>query len=537
MSTHFMWCQQDHRRPAVAFSTVKTSPASSAATSSSTQPRGRWLWDRKFYRYPNRYARYRQLALTVFVTIVLYYDLYTIGGVSSLLAAQLHMSFTFLAVMIGVTNFIGAFGSIVAGVGDRFGRVNMVIWGLLVVGVCTAFVVPATSDRYALGAVLSVIGFVEGMLLVATPALVRDFSPQVGRAAAMGIWNIGPVAGSLVVATVAAFTLDHFGNSWTSQFRISGIVGMVTFLIALFNLKELSPELRDQLVVHTKDVALVEARASAGFEADMGKPFAQLLKLDIVGPAIGCSTLLLLYFTLVGFGPVLYATAFHFDASQANTIAAWSWAANLVVTVLIGFLFDWTRLRKPWMVVGGVLTIIFELILLFNLGNALSVTELSILMGLMSGSFGFAFVAFAAAYTETIESHNPALVATGLAIWGWILRIFAFLSFIILPAIMTSATILLLQRNTHSSAYERAVSAVFGEWRTWLWVCVAGSILFILTAPLHRGPWTRQRARQLMKEHDLQVANELTALQGKLGQLLDKDNSVLASRNSNLWQK
>lgn len=511
---------------------MKTSRASPAANPASARTAGRWPWDRKLHRYPDSTSRYRQLGLTVLVTMVLYYDLYTIGGVSSLLAAQLHMSFTFLAVMIGVTNFIGAFGSIIAGVSDRFGRANMVIWGLLVVGACTAFAVPAAPDRYTLCAVLCIIGFVEGMLLVATPALVRDFSPQVGRAAAMGIWNIGPVAGSLIVATVAALTLDHFGNAWSSQFRISGIVGLVTFLIALLSLRELSPELRDQLVVHRKDVALVEARAVAGFEADRGRPFAQLLKLDIVGPAIGCSTLLLLYFTLVGFGPVLYATAFHFDASQANTIAAWSWAANLVVTVLIGFLFDWSRLRKPWIVAGGVLTVLFELILLFNLGNPLSVTELSILMGLMSGSFGFAFVAFAAAFTETIESRNPALVATGLAIWGWIIRIFAFLSFIILPAIMTSATVLLLGRDKRSPAYERAATAVYGEWRTWLWVCVAGSILFILTAPLHRGAWTRRRALQAIQQHDLEVARELAALHAGPDRVAPPQGSAIVSRDS-----
>ena len=40
---------------------------------------------------------------------------------------------------------------------------------------------------------------VEGICLVATPALIRDFSPQVGRATAMGFWTSGPVLGSLIV--------------------------------------------------------------------------------------------------------------------------------------------------------------------------------------------------------------------------------------------------------------------------------------------------------------------------------------------------
>ena len=477
-------------------------------------PRGHWLWDRKLYSYPSGSLRYFQLALAVFVTIILYYELYTVGGVSPLLAVQLHMSFTFLVLMIALTNLIGAFGSLAAGLADRLGRVNIIIWGMLVVGILTAFVVPQITDRYALAVVLCIIGFVEGTLLVATPALVRDFSPQVGRAAAMGIWNVGPVAGSLVVAIVAASTLEHFNNAWTSQFQISGIVGLITFVIALLAMKELSPELRDQLMVDTEDRALVEARAAAGYAANLERPFKQLCRADIIGPSIGFGTLLLLYFTLVGFGPILYATAFHLNASEANAVSAWAWGVNVVVTLLVGFLFDWTRLRKPWMIVGGVLTIFFELILLFHLGGTLSFAALSTLMGLMSGSFGVAAVAFYAGYTETIEARNPALVATGLAIWGWIIRILACLSFVVIPWVVTSATTL-LEGHVHTPAFQAAVQAVYGEWRLWLWICVIGVVIFMLTVPLHTGPWTPKRARELREEHDRNVAEALASLHAR----------------------
>lgn len=475
--------------------------------------RGRWLWDRKLYRYPQGSVRYSQLALAILVTIVLYYELYTVGGVSPLLAVQLHMSFIFLVIMIGITNLIGAFGSLAAGFADRFGRVNIVIWGMLVVGILNAIVVPATNDRWGLTVVLSIIGFVEGTLLVATPALVRDFSPQTRRAVAMGLWNCGPVAGSLVVSIVAAATLEHFGNTWTSQFRISGIVGLITFVIALLAMKELSPQLRDQLVVRAKESILVDARASVGFEANLDKPFHQLFKLDIVGTALGSALLLLLYFTLVGFGPILYATAFHFNASQANAVAAWAWGANVVVSLLVGFLFDWTGLRKPWMIVGGILTVICELILLFNLGKPLSFGELATITALMSGSFGVAIIGFYAGYTETIETRNPALMATGLAIWGWTIRIVAFISFLAIPAVVTSATTL-LEGHTGSPQFKTAVTAVYGEWRVWLWVCVVGALLFMLSVPLHRGPWTIKQAKELMRKHDQRVADELTSLHG-----------------------
>ena len=41
-------------------------------------------------------------------------------------------------------------------------------------------------------------------------------------------------------------------------------------------------------------------------------------------------------------------------------------------------------------------------------------------------------------YTETVEAKNPALVATGLALWGWILRLVVGISFIFLPLVITS---------------------------------------------------------------------------------------------------
>lgn len=469
---------------------------------------------RRLTRYPGRGQRWRQLSLAVLVTIILYYQLYTVGGVSPLLAVQLHMSFMFLVLMIAISNLIGAFGSLTAGLTDRIGRVNIVIWGMLVVGLLTTFLVPAMPDRWTLAVALCVVGFIEGMLLVATPALVRDFSPQVGRAEAMGLWNVGPVAGSLIVAIVAASTLQHFGNSWTSQFHISGIVGLITFVIALIGMKELAPELRDQLMVEARDSALAEARAQGGFKADLERPFKQLMKADVVWPAIGSGTLLLLYFTLVGFGPILYVTAFHMNTSEANAVAAWAWGVNVVVSLFVGLLFDWSGVRKPWMIVGGILTVIFELILLSRIGHPTSFAALAAIMALMSGSFGVAMIGFYAGYTETVESRNPALVATGLAVWGWIVRIMAFLSFVITPLVVTSVTVL-LEGQTKTAAFRQAVVQVNGEWRTWLWICVIGTVFFMYTATLHRGPWSMKRARELRSEHDVRVAAELAKLQHK----------------------
>jgi len=130
--------------------------------------------------------------------------------------------------------------------------------------VFVAFVIPAATSEWFFAIATFVVGLVEGICLVATPALIRDFSPQVGRATAMGFWTSGPVVGSLVVAVVGSATIPsvvHDPGIWTHQYRICGIAGLVVWLIALVGLRELSPRLRDQLMVTIRDRALVEARA------------------------------------------------------------------------------------------------------------------------------------------------------------------------------------------------------------------------------------------------------------------------------------
>ena len=149
--------------------------------------------NRQLDSYPDTGARVFYLAITVLATITLYYELYVGGSVATLLLTNLHMSFTFYVIALAFGNLIGAFGSLFAGLTDRFGRANLVVFGLLFSGVFVAFILPAATNKWPFTIETFVVGFVEGVCLVATPALIRDFSPQVGRATAMGFWTSGPV--------------------------------------------------------------------------------------------------------------------------------------------------------------------------------------------------------------------------------------------------------------------------------------------------------------------------------------------------------
>jgi MFS family permease len=403
-----------------------------------------WLWHRQLDAYPETGARVLLLAITVLATITLYYELYVGGSVSTLLLANLHMSFTFFVVALAFGNLIGAFGSLFAGLTDRLGRANLVVGGLLLTGVFTAFLLPAATDKWTFTIETFAVGVIEGICLVATPALIRDFSPQVGRATAMGFWTSGPVLGSLIVAEVGSATIPevvHDTRFWTHEYRICGVVGLVVFVIALVGLRELSPRLRDQLMVTMNDRALIEARAKGiDIEAALRRPFRQLLKPDVVISALAVSLMLLIYYTAVGFFVIYASTVFGFSTADANGLGNWNWGFNAIGVILIGLISDRLRVRKPFMLVGGLAAAVMVVVYLAQAGGHPGYYTLAIILAALAFSLGLAYTPWMASFTETVEARNPALTATGLAIWGWIIRMVVFVSFLTIPAVVHSVT-------------------------------------------------------------------------------------------------
>jgi MFS family permease len=402
------------------------------------------LWRRQLGAYPDNTARTVYLAITVLATITLYYELYVSGSVSTLILANLHMSFTFLVLILAFGNLVGAFGSLFAGLTDRWGRANLVVGGLLLTGIITLFVIPAATTRWEFGIEYFVIGLIEGICLVATPALIRDFSPQVGRATAMGFWTSGPVLGSLIVAVVGSATIPtvvHNTRFWTHEFRICGIVGLIVFVIALVGLRELSPRLRDQLMVTMRDRALIEARAKGlDIEAALRHPWRQLVKADVIISSIAVSVMLLIYYTAVAFSVIYLTTVFGFSVKNANGLGNWNWGFNVLAVILIGLISDRFRVRKPFMVIGGVGAAAATVVYLLQAGHHPSYYTLAIILAIGAFFLGVAYTPWMASFTETVEARNPALTATGLAIWGWIIRVVIFASFLVIPAVINSVT-------------------------------------------------------------------------------------------------
>ena len=490
------------------------------------------LWKRSLSHYPATGPRLWYLAVAVFATIVLYYELYVTGGVAPLVLAHYKMSFLYYVNALVIANLVGAFGSLLAGLADRWGRANLVAYGLGVTGLLS-ILTPLAPNKPVFVVFLVVIGLVEGAILVATPALVRDFSPQLGRASAMGFWTLGPVVGSLVVSFVANRTLPHLNNNWASQYYIVGAVGLVTFVIALAGLRELSPGMRDQVMVSMADKELIEARASAAEQqADLSKPWLQMLKPDIILPALGIAIFLLIYYTAVGFFTIYLTTIFGFTTSTANGISSWYWGMDAIGLVIVGLVSDRLRVRKPFMVAGTLIAVVMTYVFLTRATHPhTSATALTWIVGLLAIGLAIAYAPWMAAFTETVEARNPALMATGLAIWGWLVRIVVCVSFFVLPYVVGSMNTLVNSPATIAQAKAAAAQgqapppAVLAElakikqaaadapaqWQHWWWICIVAELLFLgLMLPLI-GRWTPKAAKADVEARERDIHKVPTA--------------------------
>ena len=403
--------------------------------------RFRFIIDRTIDTYPDTLPRYTYLGITVAITVVLYYLYFVEGAVLPLLLPYYHMSFLYFMTLVVIGNLAAAVTAIVGGLSDKIGRVNLTLYGVLATALLQLFAIPNIHSELGFAIAYTAIGFAEGLVLVSTPALIRDFSPQIGRASAMGFWTLGPVLGSLAATLVAEHTLMHL-HPWQDQFIISGIVALVVFAITFIGLRELSPGLRDQLMVSEKERALVQSRAK-GIDIDesLKSPIRTMLKWDLIVSSIGISTFLLIYYAAVTVFTLYFVVVFGQTTSNANGINTWYWAFDAGALIVFGILSDKLRVRKPFMLVGAVGMIIATLIFISKTHAPTTGYYTLVWIVILIGFFdAMAYVAWMASYTEAVEEKNPALAATGLAVWGWILRVIIAISFLVMPQVISSAS-------------------------------------------------------------------------------------------------
>src|SRR6266704_1514525 len=418
--------------------------------------------------YPSNGQRIWYLALAVIATIMLYYESYVLPSVAPLVLRSFSLPVsTYIGILL-VSNVIGALSAIFGSLSDRIGRSNLIVYGLLV----TALGTVGISFANSLGVffvLIVVLGFIEGIILVATPALVRDFSPRFGRVLAM---------------VIASQTLPTYGT-WQSQYVIAGVVGVVIFLLCFLFLRELSPGLRDQVMNSLQEKELIESRAATiDVKKAIEHPWRQMLHPRLMVSALGISLYLLIYYAAVGFFPLYLSSIFKFTVAQANGLVSVFWTVNVIAAIVIGFVSDRTLVRKPYMLIGCLATIVVTFLFISRIGVPTSAALMTVFLSLFGITLAVGYVTWLAAYTETVEDINPALVATGLAVQGFILR-----AVVVLSTLAFSFVV----RNQFDGS----------QWATWWWVCIAGLVVFLPTIFVASGYWSpaRTRAAVLQKQN------------------------------------
>lgn len=516
---------------------------------------------RQLDRFPTNGRRAAYLAITVAATVVLYYQLYVQGSVATKVIADLDMSLTYFILGQVVGGIVGVFGSLAAGLADRWGRANLVVYGLVVVSLLVGLGAPSVHSAFAYLVMFALIAGVEGVVLVATPALIRDFSPQLSRASAMGFWTLGPVLGSLLVTVISSNTLDTH-HDWQYQFRVAGVVGAVISAIAFLGLRELAPRLRDQRMVSMRDTALLEARARHSDPDQPGRGhWRQMMTGRILIPAGAISCYLLFYYVAVGFLVLFLVTTFGYSDARANGLATWYWIVNAVSLMVFGVLSDVLGVRKPFMILGGLISA-------FGVGwfavatgdSGTGYYRFATIIVVIAVGSGMTFATWMAAFTETVEARNPAATVTGLAVWGACVRVVVALSFSALvfaipaagvladsgphvqaittryaqelaalerlspeakaelrahpddPAASTVPAAELRYLALHGADVRRAAHDSPRQWQRLWWVCLAAQLVFLPSVWLLAGRWRISSARADAARHRTAVDEELFRL-------------------------
>jgi ACS family D-galactonate transporter-like MFS transporter len=430
----------------------------------------RVAWQRELAHYPPASARVWYLVLTLATAVALYSHIFVAVSVLPLLQRDLGFTQQQFGLFFMLVFLVSAVSSLFGSLSDRLGRANLVVYGSIVSALLTLGIALTGTTRsfFIAGWILT---FVEGVLQVTLLALVRDFSPRMSRAFALGFYSIGPWGGQILATTVASLTLPIYGT-WQSQYVISSTLSLLVALVAFLGLRELGPGLRGQVVVRADDATLEERAAHFDAAAATRHAWRQMLRSSIILSSLGYVLYGVPRYTFNVFLPTYLNGVLALSLAQANGIASFFGLAFIGGSLAVGFCSDRLQVRKPFMLIG---TLAVALTLLFFMGltpdTPLGVLTLTLICISFCQAMGN--VSWQAAFTETAETINPALIGTALAIQGAILR---------LGSIGTAATQALVVGNGQG-------------WATWWWVCIAALVIYLPSMLILTGGWSPARAR------------------------------------------
>jgi MFS family permease len=272
--------------------------------------------------YPTGWYRWWMLLLTVFATIVSFYE-FGFSAMLPLWLPSLHFSREEFGWFLTCAVFLSGFSAMAGGpLADRHGRVvviDLCLVAILVLTFCNLLMVGFWSFVVVRG----LMNLVAGLMWGALGGLTRDMSPRVSRGAAFGLLTVGAVSCQWLWNQVPAWTLPIF-HTWQSQIIIMGVIGVVLLIPVLLWLKDLSPRLR-MMVMDSETAGETFESGDLPHEAPASAfaVFSQLLsKWEVWVLVVGVVAFLTTAITIQTFGPLMFTEASHYRPAEAAAMTA-----------------------------------------------------------------------------------------------------------------------------------------------------------------------------------------------------------------------
>ena len=437
------------------------------------------LWKRELVCYPAPAFRWLLLVVTTLVTVALYYAFYVLGSASTLIITEFHWSLDKYIYLGAAASLFGAVSAVAGGVGDRFGRANLLVVSTAMSVVCAFLMAHAHNGTYFI-VLYCLLGLFEGFALVMSSTLMRDFSPRVGRGMAMGLWTVGPVGGSYIASKVAGHLLGS-GHGWRDLYTVAAVTALVVWAVSVALLRDLPPQIRNEIVVEAEGGSIEVRRAAVPAPRTRQPTLADRFPPRLLVPAVGVTLYLLIYVAAVSVFPLYLVSMFGFKLSTANNMMSLFWLVNILSALLWGGLSDWLRVRKPFIAAGAVMMFIASLVFALRLGHPTSQTTMTWILMVMGFAAACGFAPWMAAISETAEELDPARVANGMAIFGSVQRLLGVVIAIVMPHVIGTEA----------------------GWRAWWIVCLVGIVLYLPTIPVLCGSWRPHRPETHTLDADL----------------------------------
>ncbi|MFG1684469.1 MFS transporter [Nonomuraea sp. NPDC049269] len=412
--------------------------------------------------YPVGRRRVWLLAIAVLASLIANFET-TIATILPLLQRDLQMSLEVYGLIAAVSVLVGGLSAGFGGIlSDRWGRVTILVPTLTVTAACN-FLLATVDSVSGLFVVRCLMLFIEGAGITITASLVRDFSPRLGRAQAFAFWTWGPVGASFLASFIAGFTLPMFGNAWQSQAIIMGVVSLLLCGVIIWQIAEPSAALRAQVMQYEQAVVSEE-------KIDPGKVKELFRHPHLWAHVLGNTGWQVLYWTFAIFGQTILANAFGMETAEANRVVALGILLNAVAVIVVGRVSDRLRLRKPFTAVGIVLTIATLAYFISLVGTGATIGRVTLVYAILFLVLGVAYVPWMANFSEDAEDVDPRLQGAALGLWGMVVRVMIVALLVISPMVVKA-----------------------GGWGTWLWVALAGQVIFLASVAAFKGSWRRPR--------------------------------------------